>query len=90
MTPAHVPPPPEATELAEWEDGQHRWFATAHDSTVTGFEGGTIGVRVSGFQLPCGDIVRHGYVSGEGALTAAQLRRVAAACLDAADVIDGW
>lgn len=86
MNLADVPPPADAAVYSWLEDSCD---PRRHFTTRTRTIAGTITVEASGEQVQSGDILRrYGYVSGEGELSASQLRQLAAACLDAADDLD--
>lgn len=87
--------PAEATYVSDWELIQHpddyrRHFITSHLTTVTGHHdlGGNVTLSVQGEQHQDGQTIRYVYVDGSGAFAAAQLRDLAAECLNMADQLD--
>lgn len=87
--------PAEATYVSDWEliehpDDYRRHFITSHAATITGHPdlGGTVTLSVQGEQHRHGQVTRYVYLDGSGAFTAAQLRALAAECLNMADQLD--
>ncbi|TDK87113.1 hypothetical protein [Mycolicibacterium mucogenicum] len=88
--------PTDALYMSDWElinhpDDYRRHYITGHKVTVTGDPdlGGTASLNVQGEQDQHGHVTRYVYLDGSGAFTAAQLRTLAAECLNMADQLDG-
>ena len=88
----HVPAPDDALRVDTWDrfaDTDWRRYFTSTERSATGFEGESVTVRLAGEQVQTGDVLhRWAYVEGRGAFKAAELRKLAAALLDAADDLD--
>ncbi len=91
MTSTPVPPPADATLTESWDhysDHERRRFFTTSLVTIPGGNG-EVTVRLAGEQVQTGDVLdRWVHVSAETELSPAQLRQLAAACLNAADDIE--
>lgn len=87
--------PADATYVSDWElikhpDDYRRHFITSDTRMVAGDAdlGGMVTLSVQGEQHRHGPVTRYGYLDGSGAFTAAQLRTLAAECLNMADQLD--
>lgn len=94
VTLAMVPAPSDAIRVDGWiqydDNDWRRQFMSTDKHTVPGMDDGDhIDVSVRGEQVQTGDVLRrYAYVAGTGAFSAAQLRQLAAECLNAADTLD--
>lgn len=87
--------PPDALYLSDWELIQHpddyrRHFIASDTRIVAGDPdlGGTVTLSAQGEQHRHGLVTRYVYLDGSGAFAAAQLRALAAECLNMADQLD--
>lgn len=88
-----IPAPADAVHVEPWQQWatDRRRLFTSAEYEVPGYWPGepAATVQVRGEQAGTGDVVfRYGAVSGPTVFTAEQLRKLAAACLDAADILD--
>lgn len=91
MTSTPVPPPADATLTETWDnysEHERRRYFTTTLTTITG-RTGEASVRLAGEQVQTGDVLdRWVHVSAETELSPAQLRQLAAACMNAADDLE--
>ena len=84
---SHIEPPADCPgEIGDWYQWNDNTFSRAYSAWVR--EVGSTGVEVMGTQFSDGRVMREIFVGGMDGMTVGKVRRLAAALLDAADVIE--